>query len=70
MSKYRMEVRRIVRESLTVEVEADSPEEARQQAKAAGNYEWDNPDWDCYDCDVWVDDWDEPELVADPGPGI
>jgi hypothetical protein len=67
--KYHVEVRRIWRESLTVEVEADNPEDARQQAKAAGDYDWDSPYWDCYDCDVWVDDDDEPELVVDPGPG-
>jgi hypothetical protein len=55
MTKYHIEVRRITRDCLTVEVEADNLLDAEQEAQLKAAADCDNPAWEVYDCDYWVD---------------
>ncbi len=62
MPKYKVTVRRIVREDTVVEVEAATPDAAREKAKDVASPYGD--EWDCYDCEYWIDDGDVTEVVG------
>ena len=55
MPKYRVTVRRIVREDTVIEVEAETPRAADWAAHVQAS---DVPPekWDCYDCEYWSDE--------------
>jgi len=54
MTKYRVNVRRIVREDIDIEVEAENEEAAKIEAQALSTGPEKN--WDVYDCEYWFDD--------------
>lgn len=49
---FAITVRRIVREDIVMMVDAQSEEEAKQQAM---NQAPNEQDWDCYDCEYFID---------------
>ena len=59
MAKYAVTVRRVVREDAVVEVEAESPADAREKATLEAP---DSNDWECYDCEYHSDDSDVKPL--------
>lgn len=49
---FAITVRRIVREDLVVMIDAESEEQAKQQAM---NQAPNEQEWDCYDCEYFID---------------
>lgn len=52
MDQYQVTVRRIVREDITLEIMADSPEAARAEAAIKANDTF-TLEWNIYDCQSW-----------------
>lgn len=54
--KYQIEVNRIVREYMTVEVIANTLQEAKLLAKNEAIMDASGDSWNVYDCEYWIDD--------------
>ena len=55
MSKFTINLRRILREDANITVEANTIEEAILAARLEGSSNPENYEWDCYDSEYWVD---------------
>lgn len=49
---FAITVRRIVREDIVMMIDAENEQEAKQQAM---NQAPNQQDWDCYDCEYFID---------------